>query len=278
MIGNAERKIQSAFQSTLPARGATTFPQSPRTSTINFNPRSPHGERLTRVQSAARADNFNPRSPHGERRWLMCETGRFTDFNPRSPHGERLAPTEMITQRGVFQSTLPARGATYVGNHSAAYSAFQSTLPARGATLRWTVKNTRLENFNPRSPHGERHNALHTDSAEYNFNPRSPHGERRMGRRYVRLWQDFNPRSPHGERRVSMHTSRRRRKFQSTLPARGATRRCSCCGRMALFQSTLPARGATRLVRNDASGANDFNPRSPHGERRNPVHYAAGQN
>ena len=78
------------FQSTLPARGATTFPQSPRTSTINFN----------------------PRSPHGERRWLMCETGRFTDFNPRSPHGERLAPTEMITQRGVFQSTLPARGAT----------------------------------------------------------------------------------------------------------------------------------------------------------------------
>ena len=112
VIGNAERKIQSAFQSTLPARGATTFPQSPRTSTINFNPRSPHGERLTRVQSAARADNFNPRSPHGERRWLMCETGRFTDFNPRSPHGERLAPTEMITQRGVFQSTLPARGAT----------------------------------------------------------------------------------------------------------------------------------------------------------------------
>ena len=90
VIGNAERKIQSAFQSTLPARGATTFPQSPRTSTINFNPRSPHGERLTRVQSAARADNFNP----------------------RSPHGERLAPTEMITQRGVFQSTLPARGAT----------------------------------------------------------------------------------------------------------------------------------------------------------------------
>ena len=89
VIGNAERKIQSAFQSTLPARGATTFPQSPRTSTINFNPRSPHGERLTRVQSAARADNFNPRSPHGERRWLMCETGRFTDFNPRSPHGER---------------------------------------------------------------------------------------------------------------------------------------------------------------------------------------------
>ena len=187
---------------------------------------------------------------------ILPPTAWTADFNPRSPHGERQQRRRRAVRTCAFQSTLPARGATYVGNHSAAYSAFQSTLPARGATLRWTVKNTRLENFNPRSPHGERHNALHTDSAEYNFNPRSPHGERR----------------------VSMHTSRRRRKFQSTLPARGATRRCSCCGRMALFQSTLPARGATRLVRNDASGANDFNPRSPHGERRNPVHYAAGQN
>ena len=209
---------------------------------------------------------------------ILPPTAWTADFNPRSPHGERQQRRRRAVRTCAFQSTLPARGATYVGNHSAAYSAFQSTLPARGATLRWTVKNTRLENFNPRSPHGERHNALHTYSAYYIFNPRAPQGARRMGRRYVRLWQDFNPRSPHGERRVSMHTSRRRRKFQSTLPARGATRRCSCCGRMALFQSTLPARGATRLVRNDASGANDFNPRSPHGERRNPVHYAAGQN
>ena len=80
---------------------------------VYFNPRSPHGERpATDGRCTTIAKHFNPRSPHGERRWLMCETGRFTDFNPRSPHGERLAPTEMITQRGVFQSTLPARGAT----------------------------------------------------------------------------------------------------------------------------------------------------------------------
>ena len=80
------------------------------------------------------------------------------------------------------------------------------------------------------------------------------------------------------------------RKFQSTLPARGATIGDSDgCGVQTIsihaprtgsdllcvqrrlfqhgFQSTLPARGATAL-RRTASARNDFNPRSPHGERR----------
>ena len=35
-----------------------------------------------------------------------------------------------------------------------------------------------------------------------------------------------------------------------------------------LFQSTLPARGATKLVAVFARDREDFNPRSPHGERR----------
>ena len=37
------------------------------------------------------------------------------------------------------------------------------------------------------------------------------------------------------------------------------------------FQSTLPARGATENVQRQTSGAQHFNPRSPHGERR--VHH-----
>ena len=123
------------------------------------------------------------------------------------------------------------------------------------------------------------------------FNPRSPHGERPPRR--ARGWPafHFNPRSPHGERRRAKFASQSRSRFQSTLPARGATafpaRRCSFlsisihaprtgsdafrnvpnarviisihaprtgsdtparlvfCLRFS-FQSTLPARGATR--------------------------------
>ena len=83
--------------------------------------------------------------------------------------------------------------------------------------------------------------------------------------------------------------------FQSTLPARGATG--AACGskskrqisihaprtgsdpltRWAFsapprFQSTLPARGATLNQRNTAPDCSNFNPRSPHGERRYAVH------
>ena len=41
--------------------------------------------------------------------------GLFTDeenFNPRSPHGERRLALVTLLARHVFQSTLPARGAT----------------------------------------------------------------------------------------------------------------------------------------------------------------------
>ena len=145
------------FQSTLPARGATTRESSvehtagisihaPRTGSdfltsfsvkpaLDFNPRSPHGERLfTPCRKMRPAANFNPRSPHGER-LVGKETQSCGDyFNPRSPHGER-----------------------------------------RGAS----VTRRRSRNFNPRSPHGERHPKERRLHRRADFNPRSPHGERR---------------------------------------------------------------------------------------------------
>ena len=101
----------------------------------------------------------------------------------------------------------------------------------------------------------------------------------------------FNPRSPHGERRPPSARASSPKRFQSTLPARGATSRLGRGRRNGrLFQSTLPARGATDalailIMRNiisihaprtgsDSTTAtesvppNHFNPRSPHGERR----------
>ena len=78
------------FQSTLPARGATASKRYPQRNRGDFNPRSPHGERRRRRLSAADAGHFNP----------------------RSPHGERLATAAVLLAHIVFQSTLPARGAT----------------------------------------------------------------------------------------------------------------------------------------------------------------------
>ena len=60
--------------------------------------------------------------------------------------------------------------------------------------------------------------------------------------------------------------------FQSTLPARGATlSRQDNRREDEAFQSTLPARGATLPGSGRTGRPPYFNPRSPHGERREPM-------
>ena len=81
---------KSKFQSTLPARGATAL------HSISVNT----------------PEDFNPRSPHGERLVALPREGSRIYFNPRSPHGERLTEKRLTKIPSIFQSTLPARGAT----------------------------------------------------------------------------------------------------------------------------------------------------------------------
>ena len=101
-----------AFQPTLPARGATWTDSTSWATPSDFNPRSPHGERLRPRQILPHGADFNPRSPHGERQIKPGATRQKEDFNPRSPHGERLVQLKVVYRREKFQPTLPARGAT----------------------------------------------------------------------------------------------------------------------------------------------------------------------
>ena len=102
--------------------------------------------------------------------------------------------------------------------------------------------------------------------------------------------RDFNPRSPHGERRRNARDSFFDSPFQSTLPARGATgmgltsppsvaisihapRTGSdsdlCCGFIRYAISIhAPRTGSDALGGKSGLISADFNPRSPHGERR----------
>ena len=149
-----------------------------------------------------------------------------------------------------FQSTLPARGAT---GQAAAYFRddrisihaprtgsdekclrtgtttllFQSTLPARGATRESPCRASIQAYFNPRSPHGERHNGGWRGVPRLGISIRAP----RTGSDPVATLK----RGDQGE-------------FQSTLPARGATSTAVRCLHICGFQSTLPARGATYAV------------------------------
>ena len=188
------------FQSTLPARGATSITNVTRLTLRNFNPRSPHGERRTKCRCYPSFDYFNPRSPHGERQHKPQKTVGTANFNPRSPHGERLvewggadeleisihAPRTGSDAQFLHLHFLSAISihAPRTGSDLKEYTPvvtcgisihaprtgsdhgerglylinlrFQSTLPARGATYLLHSVERFSNYFNPRSPHGER--------------------------------------------------------------------------------------------------------------------------
>ena len=129
-------RLVQAFQPTLPARGATVMCAS--------------GRRRIRISTHA------PRT--GSDRTIWDSSEHLRHFNPRSPHGERRAASTTSRNSSSFQPTLPARGAT-------ARSAADSGRPIRISThaprtgsddMLESVGHSEID-FNPRSPHGERH-------------------------------------------------------------------------------------------------------------------------
>ena len=193
----------SVFQSTLPARGATPPSRGCRQSGLDFNPRSPHGER--RLFSIV-----------------------FVGISGISIHAPRTGSDALILL-GLLVEVL-----------------FQSTLPARGATNSYGIINNckRISIHAPRT--GSDTARPKKWRAERYFNPRSPHGERRRTATHKRRRERFQSTlpargaTPRGgdERGGGMA-------FQSTLPARGATAFSIVFVGISAFQSTLPARGAT---------------------------------
>ena len=128
---------------------------------------------------------------------------RSAHFNPRSPRGERLAYLTHRTAKSIFQSTLPAGGATIDAIPMLVDAAvFQSTLPAGGATK----DNTSADNRGKISIHAPRGGSdvlrcLPELANRNHFNPRSPRGERQFVPIYWLCFRHyFNPRSPRGER------------------------------------------------------------------------------
>ena len=103
-----------------------------------------------------------------------------------------------------FQSTLPAREATYSkSSYANSASQFQSTLPAREATGKTATQDAAIII----SIHASRGGS-------------DPHHTRLLPGK----WLYFNPRFPRGKRRYKQDAIRLLRTlFQSTLPAREAT-------------------------------------------------------
>ena len=151
--------VNLAFQSTLPARGATIPANGNRENLFHFNPRSPHGERRPLPRCAVPSMRISIHAPRtGSDGSLTIQTARPDAISIHAPRtGSDACRCRANCGAYKFQSTLPARGATRqhgvpksslsisihaprTGSdrrHQAHHQAprrFQSTLPARGAT------------------------------------------------------------------------------------------------------------------------------------------------
>ena len=145
------------------------------------------------------------------------------NFNPRSPHGERPMLRMPAERCWIFQSTLPARGATVLSKICVCQLRSSIHAPRTGSDWRFAhvVNSDNISIHAPRTGSDDLFNSTE------------------------RLGDYFNPRSPHGERQMLVAISIDLIAFQSTLPARGATMLVAISIDLIAFQSTLPARGAT---------------------------------
>ena len=215
---------------------------------FHFNPRSPHGERRgerAETQMDSAISIHAPRTGSDDYQLPLSCLRRY--FNPRSPHGERRNLTLSASVRRKFQSTLPARGATLRRLKRLGQVVISIHAPRTGS-----------DGESYETKHEVKHISIHA--------PRT--GSDRYGVSSLMVKIHFNPRSPHGERHITSASGKSPKIFQSTLPARGATVCLAVWLQAGRFQSTLPARGATTRRQSQMARINNFNPRSPHGERR----------
>ena len=101
--------------------------------------------------------NFNPRSPQGERRSGKSDIDCSQRFQSTLPAGgATYSPPAGSLAAGQFQSTLPAGGATFCEAFRAIVERISIHAPRRGSDLYILKSKNRMPNFNPRSPQGER--------------------------------------------------------------------------------------------------------------------------
>ena len=189
------------FQSTRPARGATTRSSLNLVSHVFQSTRPARGA----TTSATHSSNICCVSIHAPRagrdRPSLYSAARLSSFNPRAPRGARLRKGGASYGDIAFQSTRPARGATKAARAIRVDDLFQSTRPARGAT--YTHRRYLIDLIV----------SIHAPRAGRDC---PDHVAKARGTR-------FNPRAPRGARPEDRFQDIAASKFQSTRPARGAT-------------------------------------------------------
>ena len=235
------------FQSTLPVRGATGIPRFfDLTDMISIHAPRAGSDPGRRDKYIGHAD-FNPRSPCGERPTddlIECKYGVFQSTLP--VRGATDPMTIAASVLGLFQSTLPVRGATSPMLGYLLSMIFQSTLPVRGATRKTYQRRTNkmISIHAPRAGSDKCFSRPRVVQVGISIHaPRAGSDPDEFGALLLNIY--FNPRSPCGERRRTQAMRKSVTDFNPRSP----------CGE----------RPATATKPKNTYA--DFNPRSPCGER-----------
>ncbi len=190
------------FQSTPPARGATSGGAHPSGDMqVSIHAPCAGGDRQARGVKG-QTGSFNPRPLRGGRPMPTTNVVAQAGFNPRPLRGGRLTVIIRHAAIYMFQSTPPARGATYAKGQNPRLSAVSIHAPCAGGDPGGGVLHPSGRGFNPRPLRGGRLDL--SDAGQ------------------VALWFQSTP-PARGATSCSTHRQGITW-FQSTPPARGATR------------------------------------------------------
>ena len=141
-----------SFQSTLPVRGATSR-LSPRRQASRISIHAPRaGSDRYAATSLRGCLNFNPRSPCGERRMkiFLAGTERIISIHAPRAGSDQLCHSARISQ-DRFQSTLPVRGATKPCRHYRQIFLISIHAPRAGSDKRHAI-SPRGDNISIHAP------------------------------------------------------------------------------------------------------------------------------
>ena len=171
------------------------------------------------------AINFNPRSPCGERRHDRREVrpaARISIHAPRA--GSDFVVDQPDIAAPAFQSTLPVRGATIYNYQGQSERWISIHAPRAGSDPQRPPHRRRRTDFNPRSPCGERHAPLPVGLRQLKFQSTLPVRGATCAGHLHRAYQCISIHAPRaGSDYVSIKSFTDFSIFQSTLPVRGAT-------------------------------------------------------
>ena len=151
---HSPQRIGNAFQPTLPARGATRMRVSMPRHSMRFQPTLPARGATRNAPPRSKPTVFQPTLPaRGATSSTQYSKPCFWYFNPRSPH-------EKAEQRAAAAISTHAPRTGSDERHCAGAdgcAGISTHAPRTGSDSAASTSPSVCIDFNPRSPHGERH-------------------------------------------------------------------------------------------------------------------------